>query len=234
MQLRFVKSAEEIIRIKEATRISEKVLKALINKLEEGVSDVDLIKLAKIATLKNGGTGTNHITLSIGDSDPEAPGTGRKIVKGEMTRFDTGAVYKGYVSDISRHACLGPAPEDAKKVVETIVELQDLCIDAVKPGIAVSEVDAIITNYFDTHSRDVTVFPMGHGVGLNTEEFHFLPGSLWGTESMVFKPGMIFDLEFWTPYEPYKNRLLGMEDTYLVTNNGCKRISKLERKIFEK
>jgi Xaa-Pro dipeptidase len=232
MELRSVKSAEEIRRIREATRISEKTISTLIKHLEEGISDLELIRLAKITTLNEGGIGTNHLTLSIGDSDPEAPGTGRRIKKGEITRFDTGAVYQGYVSDVSRHGCLGRVPVKAKRIVEYIVDLQQACVDAIKPGVTAGEIEDKINKKLE--SAKILVFPMGHGVGLNTEESHFIPASLWGTRDMVFKSGMVFDLEFWSPYEPYNNRLIGMEDTYLVRDNGCERITKLDRVIFSK
>jgi Xaa-Pro dipeptidase len=232
MELRSVKSAEEIRRIREATRISEKTISTLIEHLEEGISDLELIRLAKITTLNEGGIGTNHLTLSIGDSDPEAPGTGRRIKKGEITRFDTGAVYQGYVSDVSRHGCLGRVPVKAKRIVEYIVDLQQACVDAIKPGVTAGEIEDKINKRLE--SAKILVFPMGHGVGLNTEESHFIPASSWGTRDMVFKSGMVFDLEFWSPYEPYNNRLIGMEDTYLVRDNGCERITKMDRVIFSK
>ena len=232
MELRSVKSTEEIRRIREATRISEKTISTLIEHLEEGISDLELIRLAKITTLNEGGIGTNHLTLSIGDSDPEAPGTGRRIRKGEITRFDTGAVYQGYVSDVSRHGCLGRVPVKAKRIVEYIVDLQQACVDAIKPGVTAGEIEDKINKKLEP--AKILVFPMGHGVGLNTEESHFIPASLWGTRDMVFKSGMVFDLEFWSPYEPYNNRLIGMEDTYLVRDNGCERITKLDRVIFSK
>ncbi|MDD5502900.1 MAG: Xaa-Pro peptidase family protein [Candidatus Thermoplasmatota archaeon] len=234
MELRSVKTAEEIRRIREATRISEKVISAMTENLREGITDLELIKLAKLTTLNEGGIGTNHLTMSLGDSDPEAPGTGRKIKKGEMTRFDTGAVYKGYVSDVSRHACLGPVPADAKKMVEYIVDLQQTCIDAIKPGVTAGHIEEIIGKRMEQNPVDFPVFAMGHGVGLNTEESHFIPASIWNTSDMVFKEGMIFDLEFWSPYEPYNNRLIGMEDTYLLKRNGCERITKLDRVIFSR
>jgi Xaa-Pro dipeptidase len=234
MELRSIKSPEEIRRIREATRISERTISALIEHLEEGISDLDLIRLAKIATLNEGGIGTNHLTLSIGDSDPEAPGTGRRIKKGEMTRFDTGAVYQGYVSDVSRHACLGPVPVDAERIDRYIVDLQQACVDAIKPGVTAGEIEDVLNKRMEQNPANIIVFPMGHGVGLNTEESHFIPASLWGTRDMVFKAGMVFDLEFWSPYEPYSHRLIGMEDTYLVNDNGCERMTRLDRVIFSK
>ena len=51
--------------------------------------------------------------LSIGDSDPELPGTGRAVKKGDIVRFDFGAIYKGYVADVNRHAVLGEVPAEA-------------------------------------------------------------------------------------------------------------------------
>jgi Xaa-Pro aminopeptidase len=234
LELRTIKSAEEIRRIREATRIAEKTISALIEHLEDGISDLDLLKLAKIATLNEGGSGTNHLTLSVGDSDPEAPGTGRRIKSGELTRFDTGAMYAGYVSDVCRHACLGEAPAEAVNIVARTVELQQVCVDAIRPGVTAGEVEDVMNREMERIASGMPVFTMGHGVGLNTEESHFLPTGLWGSRDMVFQPGMVFDLEYWALYPPYVNRLIGMEDTYLVTETGCDRLSTLDQKIFSR
>ena len=73
--------------------------------------------------------------MSLGASDPEAPGTGVKMKKNEMTRFDIGAIYKGYTSDVSRHTALGKIPSDVEKLISEIVDVQHQCIEAIKPGV---------------------------------------------------------------------------------------------------
>ncbi|MEX2724639.1 MAG: hypothetical protein Q6367_012175, partial [Candidatus Freyarchaeota archaeon] len=65
--------------------------------------------------------------------------------------------------------------------------------------------------------------------GLQTEEFHWLD-VLKGASDRKFVKNAVLDIEAWNLHS--KVGLIGNEDTYLVTDSGCKRISKLDMKVF--
>jgi len=232
LECRLVKTQDEIDRIKKSTYIAEKTILEMFNELREGISDIDLLKIAKNTIVNEGASGWDHITMSLGASDPEAPGTGVKMKKNEMTRFDIGAIYKGYTSDVSRHAVLGKIPSDVEKFIHEIVDVQRQCIDAIKPGIATMDILNIAQEAFDKKGEEVPIFPTCHSLGLRCEEIHLFDPL--HSADKVFEQGMVFDLEFWVPYEAYNNRLIGMEDTYLVTKNKCERISTLDQTLLIK
>jgi Xaa-Pro aminopeptidase len=232
LECRLVKNPEEIDRIKKSTHIAEKTILAMFHELKEGISDIDMLKIAKNTIVNEGASGWDHITMSLGASDPEAPGTGVKMKKNEMTRFDIGAIYKGYTSDVSRHAVLGKIPSDVEKFIREIVHVQRQCIDAIKPGVPTMNILNIAQEAFEKKGEEVPIFPTCHSLGLRCEEIHLFD-PLHSADKM-FEPGMVFDLEFWVPYEPYNNRLIGMEDTYLVTKNKCERISTLDQTLLVK
>jgi len=232
LECRLVKNPEEIDRIKKSTYIAEKTILAMFHELKEGISDIDMLKIAKNTIVNEGASGWDHITMSLGASDPEAPGTGVKMKKNEMTRFDIGAIYKGYTSDVSRHAVLGKIPSDVEKFIREIVDVQRQCIDAIKPGVPTMNILNIAQEAFEKKGEEVPIFPTCHSLGLRCEEIHLFD-PLHSADKM-FEPGMVFDLEFWVPYEPYNNRLIGMEDTYLVTKNKCERISTLDQTLLVK
>jgi len=232
LELRLIKTNEEIDRIKKSTHIAEKTILAMFNELKEGITDIDLLKVAKTTMIKEGATGWDHVTMSLGASDPEAPGVGVKMKKNEMTRFDIGAIYKGYFSDVSRHAVLGEIPSSIKKIIGEIVDVQKICTDAIKPGIATLDILNIATESFEKMGEEIPLFPTCHSIGLRCEEIHLFDPIK--SSERVFEEGMVFDLEFWAPFEPYNNRLIGMEDTYLVKKSGCERISTLEQTLLLK
>lgn len=232
LECRLVKNPEEIDRIKKSTHIAEKTILAMFHELKEGISDIDMLKIAKNTIVNEGASGWDHITMSLGASDPEAPGTGVKMKKNEMTRFDIGAIYKGYTSDVSRHAVLGKIPSDVEKFIREIVDVQRQCIDAIKPGVPTMNILNIAQEAFEKKGEEVPIFPTCHSLGLRCEEIHLFDPLL--SADKMFEPGMVFDLEFWVPYEPYNNRLIGMEDTYLVTKNKCERISTLDQTLLVK
>jgi len=232
LELRLIKSSEEIDRIKKSTQIAEKTILAMFDELKEDITDIDLLKVAKTTMIQEGASGWDHITMSLGASDPEAPGTGIKMKKNEMTRFDIGAIYKGYFSDVSRHAVLGEIPASVKKIISEIVDVQKKCADAIQPGVGTLEILNMATDAFEKIGEEVPLFPTCHSIGLRCEEIHLFD-PLTSSER-IFESGMVFDLEFWAPFEPYNNRLIGMEDTYVVKKSGCERISTLDQTLLVK
>jgi len=229
LDMRLSKSEEEISRIRESTRIAEKTIQVLIENVAEGVSDFDFLKIAKTTVIEEGAAGVDHVTLAIGNSDPEAPGTGVKMKRGDITRFDIGAIYKGYNSDVSRHAILGKVPSDIQEPFDAIVEVQKACVKAIKPGADPKEVNKLALETWQAQGRKDPVFITIHSVGLQTEEFHWLD-VLKGASDRKFVKNAVLDIEAWNLHS--KVGLIGNEDTYLVTSSGCERISKLDMKIF--
>lgn len=232
LESRLIKSPEEIYRIKKSTQIAEKTILAMFNELKEGITDIELLKVAKTTMIKEGASGWDHVTMSLGASDPEAPGVGAKMKKNEMTRFDIGAIYKGYFSDVSRHAVLGEIPASVKKIISEIVDVQKICTDYIRPGVATLDILNMATESFEKIGEEIPLFPTCHSIGLRCEEIHLFDPIK--SSERVYEEGMVFDLEFWAPFEPYNNRLIGMEDTYLVNKSGCERISKLEQTLLVK
>lgn len=232
LELRLIKTSEEIDRIKKSTHIAEKTILTMFDELKEGITDLDLLKVAKNTMIQQGASGWDHVTMSLGASDPEAPGTGIKMKNNEMTRFDIGAIYKGYFSDVSRHAVLGKIPESVQKIIGEIVDVQKTCIDAITPGVRTMDILNLATETFQKTGEEIPLFPTCHSVGLRCEEVHLFD-PLTSSER-AFEAGMVFDLEFWAPFEPYNNRLIGMEDTYLVKKSGCERLSTLDQTLLVK
>ena len=129
---------------------------------------------------------------------------------------DFGVILSGYCSDQTRTVWVGPVPKDARQAYEAVREAQQAAIDAVRPGIAVGEVDAAarkvlrkagLGRYF-THST-------GHGVGL---EIHEMPRVADGQRE-ILQPGMVITIEPGV-YFPGKWGVR-IEDMVAVTAGGC-------------
>nr|MDO8098190.1 M24 family metallopeptidase [Candidatus Njordarchaeota archaeon] len=229
IEMRLEKSEEEIRRIRESTRVAEKAIEAMINMVGEGVADTEFIKTAKLKIIEEGGMGVDHVTLGIGSSDPEYPGTGVTMKKGDLARFDVGAIYQGYCSDVSRHASIGDPRKDLEDASDFMVELQQVCVDAMKAGVKPSQAYKATETAYKKSAKDMPFFLTIHSVGLLTEEYHFYD-AMKGASPLSFSKNNVADIEIWTLSSD--QGLVGMEDTYLVTGSGCERLSGLERKIY--
>lgn len=231
MEMRLQKSQEEINRIKESTRISEKAIVAMIAYIREGITDSELVKVAKIQMIKEGATGFNNIGVALDGSDPQYPVTGAAMKKGGLAMFDVGAVYGGYCSDITRHASLGSPPSGAEAAVASMIEIQKACADVIRLGIEPMQVIEVAEDTYKRRGGDRFFFVTIHSVGLAGDEYTFYDAMV-GPSSKRFAENMVISIEALTFFHP--QGLVGIEDSYLITKSGCKRISTLEGKIFRK
>jgi Xaa-Pro dipeptidase len=229
LDMRLVKTDEEIARIEEATRITEKAITACIVAAKEGMTDNDFLKLARRVMIEEGAEVWDHLTLSIGGSDPEAPGIGTVLKRGDIARFDFGAVYKGYVADVNRHMVLGPVPKGAAAMIDRLILLQEYYEKHVRPGVNIKELNAEAAAYYKKRKSEGMTFAVGHSIGLECEEQH-----LFGPLKVMDRPfekDMVFEIEAW---ESFEGVLIGGEDCYAVTDNGCRKITTLDKRIVSR
>jgi Xaa-Pro aminopeptidase len=151
---------------------------------------------------------------------PHGRASEQAIAPGGFVVCDFGVILSGYCSDQTRTVWVseasGSAQNDARHAYEAVKEAQQAAIDAVRPGIAVGEVDAAarkvlrkagLGRYF-THST-------GHGVGL---EIHEIPRVADGQKE-ILQPGMVITIEPGV-YFPGKWGVR-IEDMVAVTAGGC-------------
>lgn len=227
--MRLVKSDREMEYILKATEITETALRRCIEACAVGVTDNELLAIGKKAMLEAGASDWDHLTMTIGDSDPEAPGTGRAIKEGEIIRLDFGATYKGYVADVNCHVIVGKTPEPAKKHIEALLDFQHYIEERVKPGTNMKELGEEARAYYTAKYPDSLAFSIGHSMGLECEDAHIL-GTL-GHVDAPFEKNMVFEIEAW---ESYGGALIGVEDTYVVTEDGCKKVTTIPKQIIER
>jgi predicted dehydrogenase/Xaa-Pro aminopeptidase len=226
--MRILKSDLEIEYIAKATEITEKVISRCIKALKVGMTDNDLLGLGKKAMLEEGADGWNHMTLSIGDSDPEAPGIGTVVRKGDIVRLDFGAVYKGYVADVNAQVVIGKAPAKAEALIEGLLEFQGWFEARIKPGVPMKQLgEEAVTWYKDKYPEGIA-FCIGHSIGLECEDIHLF-GAM-GSQERAFEKNMVFEIEAWENYEGF---LIGVEDCYAVTAEGCRKMTTLDKHIIQ-
>jgi Xaa-Pro aminopeptidase len=230
LDMRLLKTGEEIARIKESTRIAEKAIMAVIDTARDGITDIELLKIAKRTVVEEGAEGWDHMTMGLGASDPEAPGVGYTVSPGQFNRIDIGAVYKGYVSDISRQFVVGSIPENGTEHMERMIKVQEFLEANLKPGVKALELYKEAKAYAKSLKKLGMTFITAHSIGLECEEAHIF--SPMRQLDIEFEENMVLDLEVWQSF-PASN-LVGTEDCYRVTASGVERISTLDKGIFVK
>ncbi|MDR2245154.1 MAG: M24 family metallopeptidase [Treponema sp.] len=227
LDLRLVKAPLEIEYLQKAADITEAALKDTIAVVREGVTDLELLKTGRDALLKHGADDWDHLTMTIGDSDPEAPGTGRAVKKGEIVRLDFGGIYRGYVADINQEVVVGDAPLEADKLMQGLLDFQHYFEERIRPGVNMKALSDEALAWYKKTVPNGIAFCIGHSIGLQCEDQHIF--GAFGHLDRPFEENMVFEIEAW---EPYRGALIGVEDCYVVTKDGCRKMTTMPKTIM--
>ena len=230
LDMRLIKSEEEVKRIKKSTQISEKAILNMIEASYEGITDVELLQIARKTIVDEGAEGWDHLTMNLGPSDPEAPGVGTTLKAGDLNRVDIGTIWNGYVSDVSRELVIGRIPDGAEEIMNNLIKIQEFCEQNIYPGLNIKELYSDASKFSKSLIKRGRAFVTGHSIGLECEETHLF--SPIKKLDRPFEENMVFDIEIW---QNFKNQgLMGIEDCYRIKSNGCERLSSLDKKIYVK
>jgi Xaa-Pro aminopeptidase len=230
IEMRLIKTEEEVRRIRKSTEVAEKAIKACIDAVELNMKDIELLQIARRTIVDEGAWGWDHLTMNIGPSDPEAPGLGTPVTPDDIIRFDFGAVWEGYISDVSRGVVIGEVPAKAQEAMDHMIKVQEYCAENIKPGVNAKSFREEAQAYLKALTKRGFYLITAHSIGLECEETHLFGPT--GAMDIPFEKNMVLDLEVWLNVRG--QGLVGVEDCYRVSDSGCERLSKLEKQIIVK
>jgi Xaa-Pro aminopeptidase len=220
---RQVKDAQEILKLREATRITALALKHIHQLIVPGVKEVELVaELERFIRYQGARASAFDIIVASGpnSSQPHHLSGERKLKANELVLIDFGVDYQGYKSDLTRVLFLGKISILERKVYDIVLKAQELAIKIIRPGAEMAEIDRVARDYIASQGYGACfTHNLGHGFGL---EIHEAP-HLSGREASAIKPGMTFTVEPGI-YLPGKFGIR-IEDMVLITTKGCEVIS---------
>ncbi len=230
-QLRAIKDEGEIASLRRAVSIAEQSFLAVKEELACDCSERELAFALESNIRSLGGDGCGFAPIVACDAHsalPHAQPGQRTLGQSRVLLIDWGAVFGGYTSDITRTLHVGAASERFGKVYALVLEAQRVAIEAMRPGIALADIDRIarekiakagLGNYFG-HG-------LGHGIGLEIHEVTRLSaiasGCLEAGMVLTVEPGVYLPEEFG----------VRIEDDILVTQTGHEVLSQLPKGLEE-
>jgi len=123
---------------------------------------------------------------------PHALANNIRFRSGDVLVSGAGAPMWGYHSELERTMILGKATDDQERMFDHMINLQDLALNAMKPGIPCSDVDHVVRAYYEEHDLwSYWKHHVGHAIGLRYHEGPFLDLG----DSTIIEPGMVFTVE---------------------------------------
>jgi Xaa-Pro dipeptidase len=206
-----------------AAEITKTTILAGQDALQEGVSELQVLAICMRSMHENGGEElafTPEVSFGKMTEVCAAPASGNKLEDGDLVLFDLGCIYQHYVGDLSRACLYGRESRERRSILEAVAKAQKTAIEAVRPGVIASELDAIARDVVrQAGYGDFFNHGLGHGLGLDHHEPPFIEE---GSQTPL-RPGMVFTVEPGV-YVPGIGGAR-IEDVVLVTEEGYEVLS---------
>ncbi len=219
--MRRVKDAQEIQRLREAARIGSLGLKEAMRATRPGGYEYQIAAVADFMFRWNGARGQAYYPV-VG-SGPNScvlhyHANTRKLQDGDIIVMDFGPDYQYYQSDITRtFPVSGRFSEEQRKVYQVVLEAQKAALSRVRPGATFQEINSSAREVVDRAGYGkYWAHGVSHYVGMATHDV----GGMAPLE-----PGVVLTVEPGI-YLPEKELGVRIEDTVLVTKDGCEILSK--------
>ncbi len=228
--IRYRKDDEEILKIKKACEISENALNRLLGSIKPGVTEKELTAELEYHIKKQGADGVGFETILISGKRTSllhGKPSDKKIEHGDFITIDFGAMYDGYICDMTRTFVVGKASEKQKEVYEAVKEALNYATNSIKSNISSKVPCEKYKKTIDKAGyRDYYYPNLGHGVGLVVHEEPFMgPASEYILEKnciITVEPGV---------YIPDWGGVR-IEDMILVTDEGFEVLTKLPKDLI--
>lgn len=229
--LRRVKTAEELVLMKEAEHIGDRALKMLLPELKPGITEGSVAAKLEYYMRSLGAEAVSFpsiVASGLNSAIPHAMPGEKKLETGDFITMDFGCKYHGYCSDMTRTVVLGKANEKQKEIYNIVLEAQLTCLELMKPGSICK----------DVHNRAVEVISkygygqyfghgLGHSVGL---EIHENPACNARCEA-VLEPGIVMTDEPGIYIEGFGG--VRIEDMLVITENGYENFAESPKELIE-
>ncbi len=226
-ELRVVKSADEVARIKEAITITENIILKIKRYFKTGCSEKDILKRLLEFIARSGVKPAFNpiVAFNSHTAIPHAEAGERRLKRGDLVLIDIGVDFKGYKSDLTRTFVFGKLNPRQEKIYNLVLRAQNHMSQWIKPGMSIMTVEKEAHDYFKASGlADYFSHSVGHGIGLEVHERPFF--SLKNKGKLI--PGMVFVLEP-ALYLPGWGGIR-IEDDFQLTEKGCRKLSSISVK----
>ncbi len=229
-ELRTIKSADEIAKIRAAQNLAENALQALLEQLHEGMTEREIALALDFHMRRNGAEDLSFETIALTGSHTSMPHgvpDDRKVHRGDFVLMDFGAVVDGYHSDMTRTFCVGEPTEEMRRVYEIVLEAQETALSQAAAGINGTALDAVARTVIENAGYGAYFgHSLGHGVGMEIHEFPNagpraeapIPvGSVLTIEPGIYLPGKFG---------------VRIEDFVHIGEKSCENLTKFTKKLI--
>ena len=247
-----VKTAAEIVAMRESGRMLGTVLNLLVKSAAVGMTTQELNDIAADELKKLGGKASflgyqdfpAVLCVSLNEEVVHGiPSDSRVIRDGDIVSMDFGVTYNGMITDAARSVIVGtPKQQRHVELVERTLASLDAGIFAVHHQVRTGDIGASVQAVLDKFHYGIVRDLVGHGVGHHLHEDPNIPNYGRRNTGPWLEAGMTIAIEpmatlgtdrvniaedGWTIVTADKSWAAHFEDTVLITADGCEILTRV-------
>ncbi|WP_423745765.1 Xaa-Pro peptidase family protein (plasmid) [Haladaptatus sp. SPP-AMP-3] len=163
---------------------------------------------------------------------PHGHTANRRIEEGDVLITGAAANVDGYHSELERTMFVGEPTAEQEHYFELMLESQTIAIDALGPGVPLSYVDELVSDYFEEQGvADLAQHHVGHNIGMGGHEPPYIDRG-WSDHvdegDAEMEPGHVYTIEpgLYTDTYGYRH-----SDTVAVTETGTEMLTYFPRDL---
>lgn len=229
---RTIKDKEEIMCIREACKIADKVMEKIPSFFTNPLTEQQLAAEIEHHLRQYGASSPAFETISSFGKNTAKPHytSGEKLIKpGDFIICDFGATVDHYHSDITRTFIYGNPSDRQEQIHKTVRYAQEQAIQSIKPGVKANSIHQIVTDIIDSSKfKGYFIHSTGHSLGLEVHDAGIGFSSTYHTE---LQPGMVLTVEPGV-YIPEIGGVR-IEDDVVVTHEGVLQLTDSSKELIQ-
>jgi len=222
LELRSVKTPEEIDRLRRAGRAADKAHKQVQKRARAGMTELEIANIISETMFKEGIEDISVLVVASGERSvlPNVGPSSRVLQAGDIVRIDLLGHIGAYFSDVARTYVVGEPRPDQSAMWTKLSNTLDALKAEIRPGVTTKRIYEVFAKCYQDVGLPASAF-VGHGLGLSVHEHPWI--SKYDRFERPLEEGMVLCVEpFYISGGPDGYQL---EDELIVTRDGFELIT---------
>lgn len=237
--IRYVKTPAEVQRLRQAARVNENAVQAVIDTIRPGVTEIEMRRAYKTALAQQDA----EFEFFNCPAGPRVgvffPPSEYRLQPGDHGMFDGGCIYNFYHADTGMCYYIGEPDREYKRLFAGMVKTMEAGLEMLRPGVLPSQVYQVMAEA-QVKNCGGLMGHFGHGIGLEPRDIPLIssiyspPPARAGepamSEDLPLEPGVVLCIE--TPFRRFEGMTVHAEYTLVITERGWENIIPAERQLL--
>jgi Xaa-Pro aminopeptidase len=230
VELRSIKSENEITCLKEGYRLAELASQQVIKEIKPGMTELQMVGVAQRVIYENGAEYEGlpmYVFSEASTRHAISRSSYRKFQKGDIVQLNLSAKIDGYSASIGYPVILGKLAGKRRDIVLFALEAHNWSQKQLKAGVIAADVAKNFYQFYvDNGYKDNFVYGPLHGTGLIEVEAPWVES----TSNYAFRPNMTFQIDTFISTETFGVR---WEKGIAIKEGGVEVMSAPIGKLYE-